>query len=194
MTSATPDPVANGKLGAGPWWILALEAVGLIALGFLAGAAPFFAAVATTIAVGWILMVAGLVRVVSSVTHRGHGWGWGVLNGLVAIAAGVLMCARPLVGLVSLTLVLGAYFAAHAILSFVRAATAGRRAGRASWLVVSGVMDLVLAAIVVMGLWSGALWLIGVLVAVNLVFAGAALLTLALGWRTLHKPGRPAAS
>jgi uncharacterized membrane protein HdeD (DUF308 family) len=172
---------------AGAWWILALEAVALIALGALAAIAPFLAAIAATVAVGWILIIAGVLQIASGLAHRSDGWVWALAGGALSLIAGLAMCAQPLVGLFSLTLVLGAYFTAHAILSFVRAAGVGRRAGRAAWLVVGGLADLVLAAVVVAGLWVGALWLVGLLVAVNLVFAGAALLTLAIAWR-----GRPA--
>lgn len=191
MVTETPAPEPSSVLtfGRAPWWVLAVEGACLILLGVLAGVAPFIASLAVTGIVGWIFLFVGGVRIVSSLTHRGPGYGWTILTGCVALLAGLFLLLRPLEGLISLTIVLGAYFAAHAVLNFVVAAQMHRADARARWLVISGVTDLILAAVIMAGLWSGAVWLIGLLVAVNLVFAGAALLSVGLGWRVRHAKG-----
>jgi uncharacterized membrane protein HdeD (DUF308 family) len=185
MTADLPDspPRATPTFGKAPWWVLVIEGACLVVLGLLAGVAPLIASLAVTAIVGWVFMFAGGVRVVSGITHRGPGFGWSILTGCVALAAGLFLLLRPLEGLISLTMVLGAYFTAHAILSFVVAARVRRSEGRGQWMVVSGITDLILAAVIVMGLWAGAVWLIGLLAAVNLVFAGSALLAIGVGAR-----------
>ncbi len=185
MTVQTSGSAAGpgGRFGNAPWWVLLIEGVALIVLAVLAVLAPFIASLAVTTIVGWIYMFAGGIRIVSSLTHRGHAWGWSLLIGALALLAGLFLLLWPLAGLVTLTIVLGAYFFADAIASFVLAATLGRHAGRGLWLIVTGVADLILSAIMVMGLAHGAFWLLGLVVAVNLVFLGASLVTVALTWR-----------
>jgi uncharacterized membrane protein HdeD (DUF308 family) len=54
---------------------------------------------------------------------------------------------------------------------------------RWSWLLVAGIMDLVIAAIIIAGLPESALWAIGLLVGINLLFGGATLIGVALAAR-----------
>jgi uncharacterized membrane protein HdeD (DUF308 family) len=177
---------AGARFGRAPWWVLALEGAGLIALGLIAVTAPLVASLAVTLVVGWVYMFAGGIRVVSAITHRGPSWGWSLLLGCLALAAGLILLLRPLAGLISLTIILGAFFFADAALSFVLAATVGRRSGRAVWLVTAGVADILLGAAVFVGLTAGALWLLGLVVAANLVFAGAGLLTVGFAIQARH--------
>jgi len=55
--------------------------------------------------------------------------------------------------------------------------------GRWSWLLVSGLMDLLIAAIIITGLPGSALWAVGLLVGINLLFGGASLIGMALAAR-----------
>lgn len=180
---ASSPPQAAIRFGKAPWWVLLLEGLVLVALGLVAALAPFVAALAVTAIVGWIYMFAGGVRIVSSLTHRGPGFGWSLIVGAFAIAAGFLLLAKPLVGLFSLTVVIGAFFFADAIASFLMAASVGRHSGRAAMLVITGVADLILDAVIFAGLWSGALWLLGLFAAVNLVLIGASLTVIGLTLR-----------
>ena len=52
--------------------------------------------------------------------------------------------------------------------------------GRWGWMLVSGIVDLVLATFVFAGLPSTAAWAIGLLVGINMVFGGSALIAMAL--------------
>jgi uncharacterized membrane protein HdeD (DUF308 family) len=52
--------------------------------------------------------------------------------------------------------------------------------GRWGWMLMSGIIDLALAALVFTGLPSTAAWAIGLLVGINMVFGGSALIAMAL--------------
>ena len=52
------------------------------------------------------------------------------------------------------------------------------------WMLVSGIIDLVLAAFIFAGLPSTAAWAIGLLVGINMVFGGSALIAMALHARS----------
>jgi uncharacterized membrane protein HdeD (DUF308 family) len=51
-------------------------------------------------------------------------------------------------------------------------------------MLVSGIVDLILASIIFLGLPGTAAWAIGLLVGINMVFGGSALIAMALGART----------
>jgi uncharacterized membrane protein HdeD (DUF308 family) len=52
--------------------------------------------------------------------------------------------------------------------------------GRWGWMLVSGIIDLVLAGMIFIGLPSTAAWAIGLLVGINLLFGGSAMIGMAL--------------
>jgi uncharacterized membrane protein HdeD (DUF308 family) len=54
---------------------------------------------------------------------------------------------------------------------------------RWSWLLVAGLMDILIAGLIIAGLPGSALWAIGLLVGINLVFGGATLIGMALAAR-----------
>ncbi len=95
-------------------------------LGFIAAAAPFAAGFAATLVVGWVFVIGGVVRIVSSLRHRGPGYVWSLIAGVIAVLAGGLLIGLPLAGLIMLTIIVGAYFLAHAVTSFFLAAAVGK--------------------------------------------------------------------
>jgi len=57
--------------------------------------------------------------------------------------------------------------------------------GRWGWMLASGIVDLVLSAIIFTGLPGTAAWALGLLVGINMVFGGTALIAMALHAREL---------
>ncbi len=55
--------------------------------------------------------------------------------------------------------------------------------GRWGWMLVSGIVDLILAGIIIAGLPGTALWALGLLVGINLIFGGVAMVGMALAAR-----------
>jgi uncharacterized membrane protein HdeD (DUF308 family) len=99
----------------------------------------------------------------------------------VAIAAGIMLIGWPVSGAVSLTLVLIVFFIMEGIATIMYALDHKRElSGRWGWLLASGIVDLALAAIIFAGLPGTAAWAIGLLVGINMLFGGAALIGLAL--------------
>jgi uncharacterized membrane protein HdeD (DUF308 family) len=80
--------------------------------------------------------------------------------------------------------VVGAYFLAEGVTTIMYALEHRRElSDRWSWLLVSGIVDIVLAGIIISGLPGSALWAIGLLVGINLVFGDATLIGMALAAR-----------
>ena len=51
------------------------------------------------------------------------------------------------------------------------------------WLLVAGLMDILIAAVIITGLPGSALWAVGLLVGINMLFGGATLIGMALAAR-----------
>jgi uncharacterized membrane protein HdeD (DUF308 family) len=57
--------------------------------------------------------------------------------------------------------------------------------GRWGWMLGSGIVDLILAAIIFAGLPGTAAWALGLLVGINMIFGGSALIAMSLHARNL---------
>jgi uncharacterized membrane protein HdeD (DUF308 family) len=129
--------------------------------------------------------LSGVVGLISTFRMRGApGFGWSLLSAVIALAAGIVLLAWPLSGVVSLTFVLTAFLLLDGIASIMLALQA-RHGFSARWglLLFSGLVDLALAALIFLGLPGTAAWAIGLLFGINLVFGGSALISMALSAR-----------
>src|SRR5690349_8908815 len=159
-----------------------VEGIILLILGVLAILLPPIATLAVTIIFGWIFLIAGLIGWVTTFAARGApGFWWSLISAVIATAAGLMLLVRPVSGAISLTLLLIAFFAAEGVASILYALEHRRElTGRWEWMAVSGVIDLVLAGIILAGLPGTAAWALGVLVGVNMIFGATALIAMAL--------------
>jgi uncharacterized membrane protein HdeD (DUF308 family) len=164
------------------WVLYLIEGVVLIVLGATAIVLPPIATLAVTILIGWLLLVSGIMGLITTFWMRhGPGFWWSLLSAVLALVVGVLLLASPLRGAVSLTIVLVAFFIIEGIASIMFALDHKREfSGRWGWMLASGIVDLILAALIFAGLPSSAAWAIGLLVGINLIFGGAALMSMAL--------------
>ncbi len=97
-----------------------------------------------------------------------------------------MLLASPLSGALSLTIVLVVFFIIEGIASIMFALDHKRElSGRWGWMLASGIVDLVLSAMIFAGLPSTAAWAIGLLVGINMVFGGMALIAIALNARKI---------
>jgi uncharacterized membrane protein HdeD (DUF308 family) len=112
------------------------------------------------------------------------GFWWSLISATLAVLAGMLLLARPMQAVLTLTIVLGAYFLAEGVTTIMYALEHRRElSGRWSWLLISGLVDIAISFMVITGLPSSAEWAIGVLVGINLLFGGATLIGMALAAR-----------
>src|SRR6202012_5325000 len=112
------------------------------------------------------------------------GFWWSLLSAVLAIGAGAVLLARPVQGTLTLTIVVGAYFVAEGVATIMYALEHRRElSGRWSWMLVAGVMDIIISFFIIAGLPGSALWVIGLLVGINLLIGGTALIGMALAAR-----------
>ncbi len=164
------------------WRLFMAEGVLLVLLGFGALAIPLFAGLATAVLLGWLLVAAGIVGLLSTMRARhAPGFGWSLLSACAALIAGLVLLWNPLAGLVTLTYVLTAYFIADGILNIVLAFSHRQHvSGRWEWLLISGLVDLILATLILSGMPGSLVWVLGALVGIDLIFGGASLVGMAL--------------
>jgi uncharacterized membrane protein HdeD (DUF308 family) len=167
------------------WRLLLVEGIVLGVLGLAAIAVPFVAGLAATIYLGWIFVIGGVVGLVATLRARqAPGFGWALLSAVLALIAGGLLLWNPVQGLVTLTYVLIAFFIIDGV-AMIFFAIAHRRelSHRWQWLMVNGFIDLLLAAFILTGLPGSFAWALGLLLGIDLVFGGTALVAMALAAR-----------
>jgi uncharacterized membrane protein HdeD (DUF308 family) len=167
------------------WRMFLIEGIVLVVLGFAAIIVPPLAGLATTIFLGWLFLVGGIVGLIATFGARqAPGFGWSLLSAIVALLAGAVLLWNPMQGLVTLTYVLIAFFIIDGILVIAIALQHRRElSGRWEWMMIGGVMDLVLAAIILAGLPGTIAWALGLLVGIDLLWGGISLIGMALAAR-----------
>jgi len=148
----------------------------LIVLGMAAIVTPAAAGSAVVVVIGIILLGAGVAAAIRGLQgDTAMEKVLGLVVGVVTALAGVAVLANPLFGLGLLTLLLAGYFlvdgACKVVVSF-----RFRPASGWTWLLLSGAVSLLLGALI----WSqwpmSGLWAVGVLVGLNLISTGLAML------------------
>ena len=168
------------------WGLFLAEGIILVILGLLAIVVPPIATIAVTIFLGWLFLISGIVGLVTTFWARhAPGFWWSLLSAVLAIAAGIVLLGWPIPGAVSLTLLLIAFFIIEGVLSILYAFEHKKElSGRWGWMLISGIIDLILAAIIWGGLPGTAAWALGLLVGINMLFGGSAMIAMAMHARS----------
>jgi uncharacterized membrane protein HdeD (DUF308 family) len=181
---------------AAHWRLFLFQGAIMIVLGVLAVAAPVAATIAVDVYVGWLFLISGIVGFVAMFSAKDiPAFLWSLITAALSVTVGVLLIWKPVEGAVSLTIVLTAFFIAECIFQ-IAAATAYRDVIGNSWgwMLVSGISDLALAAIIIVGWPVTAAWALGLLAGVNLITSGWAIVMAALAGRTMAHPAGAAAA
>ena len=169
------------------WRLFLTEGIILFVLGVLAVVVPPIATIAVEILIGWLLLVSGVVGLIATLRARSApGFVWSLVSAILGIVAGIVLLGWPLSGALSLTLILTVFLVLEGVVSLLYALEHKRElSGRWGAMLFSGIVDLILAGIIFAGLPGTAAWAIGLLVGINLVFGGSALISMALHARNI---------
>jgi uncharacterized membrane protein HdeD (DUF308 family) len=169
------------------WKLFLFQGVVMVILGILAVAWPAVATLAVDIYVGWLFLISGTVGLVAMFSARDVlAFFWTLLTAALAMAVGVLLIWKPAEGAESLTIVLAAFFIAEGVFQ-IAGSFAYRDAmpGSWGWMFVSGISDLILAGLLILYWPVSAAWALGLLVGVNLITSGVAIVVTAIEARNL---------
>ncbi len=173
---------AIGPLRAKWGWIVALGVVYLVA-GLIALGSVVTATAATVFVVGIMMVVAGVFEVINAFQVKT--WGrfifW-LLLGVLYIVAGFVANDSPFLTALWLTLLLGAALVASGIVRVFLGFNM-RHGSPWIWVVASGLVTLLLGVIILAHWPNSALYTLGIILGVDLVFAGAGWIGLGLGLR-----------
>ena len=177
------NPMTAGVRQATTWSIVL--SVLMITAGVLAIGVPMIAGVAVTALVAWLLIFSGLLHL--AFAWRGGRAGavlWEILLGIVYGAIGFYVLTNPVAGLASLTLAVAAYLLIEGVLEFVLSFQLRPLPG-SGWLLVDGIVTLLLA-VMIWSTWpSSAVWVVGTLVGISMLFSGMTRLMLSMAVRRI---------
>jgi uncharacterized membrane protein HdeD (DUF308 family) len=175
------------------WRLFLTEGIVLLILGLLSIVVPQIATIAAAVFIGWLLLVSGVVGLIATMRMRNApGFAWSLISAILGVVAGILLLRSPVSGALSLTLILTVFLAIEGVVSILFALEHKRElSGRWGAMLFSGLVDLILAGIIFAGLPGTAAWAIGLLIGINLVFGGSALIAMALHARNSATAGVP---
>jgi len=167
------------------WKAFLFEGILLVVLGLAAMILPPLASLAVTIFLGWMFLISGVAGLVLTFWARAMpGFWWSLVSAALAVLAGIVLLTRPAQGVLTLTIVVGAYFLAEGVATIMYALEHRRELSeRWSWMLFAGVLDILISAMIIAGLPGSAEWALGLLVGINLLFGGASLIGMALAAR-----------
>jgi uncharacterized membrane protein HdeD (DUF308 family) len=166
----------------------------LLVLGVASIVSPAVAGAMVSLIVGVLLLTAGLSKIVRIFSTKRWKEDWeDVLLGVLAIVAGSVVIARPLVGLSAITLSLVCYFAASGVLQSVWWWRLRGSLG-SLWMLLAAISTLLLAVLIAVEWPLSGLWAVGTLVGIHLLFGGASLIALAPPARKTQAATGPGAS
>lgn len=169
MAQNTPVEMVRHASTVSILWGVLLIVFGVVAVGL-----PFLAAVAVNALVAWLIVLAGVVHLM--LAFRVHGAGsmiWKLLVGIAYLCFGAYLILHPVLAVASLTLVLASLFLVEGILNIVLYVKM-RPIHGSSWVLVDGIITLLLGLMIYMQWPSSALWAIGTLVGISMIFSGVA--------------------
>jgi uncharacterized membrane protein HdeD (DUF308 family) len=171
------------------WKWFVFQGIVMLVLGCLALAEPVIASVAVDIYIGWLFLFSGVLGLVAMFSARdASAFFWILLTAALSLAVGILLIWKPSEGTVSLTLVLTAFLIAEGAFQ-VGTSFSYRNVFPDSWgwLLASGITDLVLAGLIICFWPQSASWTLGIIVGVNLITTGLAILVTAIEVRNVGK-------
>jgi uncharacterized membrane protein HdeD (DUF308 family) len=171
------------------WQLFLAQGVIMTIFGFVAVVWPQISTVAIDVYVGWLFLLSGIVGLGSMLlADNAQAFLWSLLTAALSLFVGIVLLWHPVEGAVSLTLVLIAFFIVEGIFQ-IAASVSYRDALPDSWgwLLASGIVDLILAALIIKGWPSTAGWALGLIAGVNLITSGAAMIMVALAGRSVVK-------
>lgn len=175
--------------------VLFVAGVALVALGFAALIAPVISSLIVGFFIGWLLFMGGVIMVATALSLRGTGqFFWQLLAGLVPLMAGAFLIVFPAQGVVALTVLVAVLFLVTGVAQSAFALWARPSRGW-GWGLASAGVSIALGAWILLALPEASEVLLGILVGIDFVTTGAALIVIARAARrsaeVRYNRGRP---
>lgn len=175
-----------GDLAVNWGWLLALGIIQLI-LGIIGLTMTVSLTLATVLVFGVFLIIAGVAQIVHTFTARG--WKSGLLNLAIAVLyliTGLVIVFNPVRASLAATLFIGLLFTFTGITRGIMAFQM-KNSKNWEWYVLSALVSIILGFMIIARWPISAFWVIGLFVAVELIFNGWTSIMIALAARETGK-------
>lgn len=192
-TPLPPPTTLFGELEKNWGWLLLFGLVSIV-LGTIGLGMTFLLTEVSVVFFGVLLVVGGVFQLLDAIKCRGwKAMAWHVLIALLYVAAGLLMVLKPVLASLSLTLFIAYALIAIGVLRAIMAFQL-RPAQGWWWPLVAGIVSVLLGVLILLEWPQSGLWVIGLFVAVELIFNGWSYLFVALAARAAAKSRAGAAT
>ncbi len=187
MSTAMPGIPPELKAALSKSWKLLLTAgIVSVVLGAIAIILPPLASVTITYLVGILLLIGAVAYVAEAISRGSTGHRiWSAIVAVLYVIAGVWLIINPAEGTITLTWVLAIFFLVIGVMRLIMGFSMRGKAPNAGWTIVNGVLSVLIAVLVIGDLPSSADWAIGLLVGIQLLFDGMALIATAIAGKKL---------
>jgi len=164
-------------------WFIAL-AIAMMILGVFAILAPYVATFAVEQMAGIAFAAGGIILAIHAFKWRiSERFFFSFILGLLYFAFGIYLLAYPLPGALALTMAFAVFYLVVGVFKVVNALRY-RRSSIWGWMLISGLVSILLSVIIWAGMPLTVLWAVGLIVGIDLVFSGLALLMIMLAVRS----------
>lgn len=166
---------------------LILEGIVFVLLGLFAIAHPYITTLGFEFVLGIALVAAGVIQGIRSLINiKEESAATVLIAAAFALIAGILLLTYPLTGILTLTLLITAFLVVDGISKIVNGFQLREFKGWGA-LVFSGVISLILAALIYQAWPISATWVIGIYLGVYWIFLGISLLIIAFYFRKAYR-------
>lgn len=152
-------------------WVVFLGIL-VIIFGFMAIGAPLITGLSVTLVVGVLITMTGISQIVHAFSLKfKQGLILKIIKGILSVLVGVYLLARPLQGLMGITLLLGIFFIIDGI-SGISMAFHFRPSKGWGWVLFTGITAVALGVLVFVQWPFSGVWLIGVMLGIRMLNAG----------------------
>ncbi len=180
-------PATNRVRAPWGWWV-AIGAVVLVA-GIIGLANLFLATAVSVLFIGAMMIVGGIAQIIFAFPIRGQ-WGrlalW-LLLGVLYVIAGIVTFRNPVLATSALTLLLAAALIVAGIVRTI--AGFGLRPIKGwGWVLASGALTLIIGVIIAAGWPVNSVWVLGLFLSIDLIFAGIAYIVFGIDIKRRFRP------
>lgn len=165
------------------WFLWLLVGTLSIIGGIIALANPFAATLTAHLMAGYMFMIIGILTLFSA--FQDQGWGariWALLLGALITVFGFNLVAHPLQGVMQLTLIVASLMMVMGIFRIIIAFTPIAQGARI-FLILAGIVSIVLSVMIFSNFPESSFFVLGVLLAIELISNGVSMIFVALDRR-----------
>lgn len=169
--------VKNVKLKNWGLWLgcgIILMAIGLVLLS-----SPVWSTLASIFVFGSLFVAAGIIHIILALVDKDSDHLW--LHLIIAaftLVVGILMLLNPLVALATLTLLIAAFFLSSGLFRIIGGLMV--RFNGWGWYILNGLISLLLGILIILHWPTASLWVIGLFIGIDFLFAGLSLIMISL--------------